>query len=945
VRAGPAGAGRADEGPARGRDTATADDMNGPEPSRWARRLVRLCLRTWPRRVRERDGPSLVQALEETLEADRASLPGRRGAGSADRLRRASLVISECRSVVAAGIAMRGTAAARALRALAFECVGDARRSARSLVRSPGFTVTASLTIGLGLGATAAVFGVVDRMLLTPPPYREPHELAFVWSMLGSSPGRHRVAAPDVAALRARATAFVDVAFVGRPVDGAIETADGAAAQHVLQAPVTPNLFDVLGVAAGLGRTFAPLEGPASSGDPAGPLPVLLSDGLWQRAFASDPGVVGRTARLDGRAVEILGVLRSDFHLVMPPSAGIATDVDVWLPLRTPLADLERADGRRVDQDTDNTGAAIARLRTGATLRQASVDVERIAAELRSEVPGYATSDHGFEARALHEDAAAHIRPLLTAVLVAVGVVLLVTCLNVSTLLLARGVRRRAELAVRVALGAGRLRIVRQSVAESLTLVLLGTALAVPAAAGLQHVLALSRPAGFAGPGELGLDARLLVFTAAVAAVAAVVCGLAPAYGMARAERRGRLGRHVLRGRDDGGRAREALVVMQVALSVTVVLSSGLLLRTFQELVAVRPGFVPEGAMTFNVAVRTPDRYVGPAERARLMADITSALEELPRVRAAGLTGHLPLGGRSWTQPFGLPGQAESEWARNRADFRTVSSGYFAAMGTRLLDGRAFIPREDLEEDRRVVIIDARLAERIAPGGSALGAVLGFPLDGSPVQAEVVGVVEHVRHESLRADGREALYVPYRQEASRDVSFVVRTEGEPAALAPAIRQAVLGIDEQLPVYGLRTMTDYVGAAVGPTRFALTVVSGFAALVLLSVGVGLYGVVALEVGRRTRDIGLRMAVGADRGKVLASVMWMGLRLVAWGASIGTILALGTAKGLDAVLYGAGMLDPGAWAVALAAVSAVALAACWVPARRASRLDPTVALRHD
>ena len=390
---------------------------------------------------------------------------------------------------------------------------------------------------------------------------------------------------------------------------------------------------------------------------------------------------------------------------------------------------------------------------------------------------------------------------------------------------------------------------------------------------------------------------------------------------------------------------RDTFVVVQSALSIVLMLGAGLLLSTVGELRSERPGFEADGALTFSLSLRTPGRYTGPADRAALMQELGARLGEIPGVRAVGLTGHLPLSGRRWTQPYGLPGEPEAQWQERRADFRTVSSGYFAALGARIVEGRAFTSDEDLYEALRVVVVDRKIAERVAPGGSALGLSIGFPLDGRAVQAEIVGVVEHIRHDAVELDGRGGLYVPYRQEASRDVSFVLRADGDPGLLAPAVRRTLREIDSAIPAYGFLTLRDYVDAAVAPRRFALFVLSGFAFMALLSVGIGLYGVVALEVSRRTRDIGLRMAIGANNADVVRSVVWMGMRLSLLGGVLGTALSLLAWRTIRGLMFGTSVADPNMWLVALSATAGVTLLACWLPARRASRLDPTVALRAD
>jgi predicted permease len=459
----------------------------------------------------------------------------------------------------------------------------------------------------------------------------------------------------------------------------------------------------------------------------------------------------------------------------------------------------------------------------------------------------------------------------------------------------------------------------------------------------LLDVLARVVPAGLAPPGGLALDARAFGFGAAAAGLAVLVFAVVPGLRGTAAETRSTVGARLVRSGPQRTGARRALVAAQVALSLVLALGAGLLVRTVSALDALRPGFDSGGALTFSVSLRVPDTYRGPAERAAYMDEVTRRVAALPGARAVGLVGGLPLSGERWTQPYGLPGQPEGEWQENRADFRVVSSGYFDAIGTRLLEGRTFIPQEDLQETERVVVVDQRLAARLAPGGSALDRVIGIPLDGRPVEARVVGVVENVRHERLDTDGREAIYVPYRQEASRDVSFVVRTSGEPSTLAPSVREAVLGIDPRIPVHDLGSLQAYVDEAVAPRRFALALLVGFAVLALICTAVGLYGVVAHEVGRRTRDIGVHLAVGADRGTVLRSVLLSGARLGLVGIGVGLVLAAVASYALRGLVFGVGAADPVTWTAVIGLVAAVTLLATWVPARRAARLSPTEALR--
>ncbi|HSR41797.1 MAG TPA: FtsX-like permease family protein, partial [Longimicrobiales bacterium] len=476
-------------------------------------------------------------------------------------------------------------------------------------------------------------------------------------------------------------------------------------------------------------------------------------------------------------------------------------------------------------------------------------------------------------------------------------------------------------------------------VVESAVLVGLGLAAGL-----LLARLALAAPHAWIPPElaphrGLSLDPGASAVAAGLALVVALVCGLAPGLRVGALAAAG----SGASGPARPGRARRGLVVVQIALSVALVLGAGLLLRTVDALHATRPGFDPRGALTFRLSLRVPEAYRGPAQRAEFMRRVGAGVGDLPGVRAVGLVGVLPLEGRRWTQPYGLPGQPRTAWEANHADFRVATSGTFRALGTRILEGRGFTVREDVVESERVVVVDRILAERIAPGGSAVDAVIGIPLDGAPVEARVVGVVEAVRYDRLDADGREAIYVPYRQEASREVSFVVRTDADPAGLVPGVRRIVRELDPRIPVYDVRTLADYVDGAVASRTFALRLLSAFAGLALLCATIGLYGVVAFEVRRRKRDIGVRLAVGATRPEVVRTVLVSGLRMAGAGLFAGALLAVVVARALGSLVVAVDTADPTLWSGVVGLILVVTLAATWGPAVRASRLDPAEALR--
>jgi putative ABC transport system permease protein len=903
---------------------------------RGVRLAIRVALRSWPSTHRGTLGKDLEWVILERLsEIVRHGPP---------KVWRETL--AECGNLVYEGCRLRLGSATRFLRQLVSGCGTDIHHSLRALRRSPSFAALAVLTLSLGIGANTSVFSLVDQVVLRGPPYERPEELVFVWGRLPTTPAPLPVTAPDAAFLEERTHSLEGLAFTTRVSDGAIEARAGDAADHVRLATVTPDFFAVLGAQAAIGRIFA--SGEVATGDltadgAPGPSEVVLADEAWRRVFAADPAVVGRDVLINGRPATVIGIMPPGFRLVVPPGLGIDDRVDVWLPLPVPLSAFQRAGGRRTDQDSDNTGAVIARLGPGSSIEQARREVTALVRELRAQVPEYGASQYDMQVRPLQEHATAQARSVLVPLLAGAGLVLLVACMNLAALLLARGEHRGADLAIRAALGAGRMRIARQLVVEAATLAGVGTLTAVGVAYALLRAWSAVLPHSLAPATPLELDGRTLVVASGLGVLCALTFGLFPLVRAGRLDARGALGSTFLRSHAVKGHARSFVVVGQVAISVALLVAAGLLLRSAQAMRQVDPGFEAEGALAFSVSLRIPGAYSGPADRARLMSEIEGGVRQLTGVAAVGLVGTLPLSGAKWTQPYGLPGQAESEWAQNRADFRVVTSEYFDAVGSRLVAGRGFTAQEDLVEDGRVVIVDEQLARRVAADGNALGSTLAFPLDGSVVEARIVGVVESVRSESLAASPREAIYVPYRQEASREVTFVVRTLGDPDAMAPTVHSTVAEIDPRIPVYDVHPLTTYVAGAMAPLRFGLLLLSVFSLLALVSVAVGLYGVVAFDVSRRTREFGVRMALGADRRQVAVEVLETGARRAAIGLAAGVGLGVVAARGLSALVYGVGLGDLATWLGVITTVGIVTLLASLIPAMRASRIDPMSALR--
>ena len=518
---------------------------------------------------------------------------------------------------------------------------------------------------------------------------------------------------------------------------------------------------------------------------------------------------------------------------------------------------------------------------------------------------------------------------------------MLIACINVANLLLARAADRMQEMRLRTALGASRGRLVRQLVTESALLGALGGAAGLLLAQWGIGALMAFRPDNLPRMSEIGIDGTVLAFTMGSTLVAVLLFSVAPVLDEAIRDERA-LVQSRTAGAGTQKRLRDTLVVSEVALSLALLVGAGLLFRSLAQLQRVEPGFQPGGVLAFDVTLRHQGSYRGPAERSQFISQIEERIRSLPGVQSVGLIGRLPLGGRQWTQPYGLEGQVPEEWNANEANFRVVTADYFDAMGTRLVAGRHFVDEDD-RQDLRVTIIDETMARRIAPDQNVLGKTIGFPLDGHPVWAQIVGVVENVHHASLRQDSHETLYVPYRHEASREVSFVVRAGTDPAVLAGPIRREIQSLASHLPIYNVRTMNDYLSRSIGAERFAFRLIGIFALIAVTLASIGLYGVIAYSVRQRTHEIGIRMALGAGRTSVMKQVVSQGMTLAATGLFIGTAVSMIGVRFSAALLFGVAGIDPATYLGVSTLLMGVAFLACYVPARRASAVDPMMSLR--
>ncbi|HSR42920.1 MAG TPA: ABC transporter permease, partial [Longimicrobiales bacterium] len=675
-------------------------------------------------------------------------------------------------------------------------------------------------------------------------------------------------------------------------------------------------------------------------GQPPGfspPSVAILSHALWRQRYGGDPDVVGRRVDLGGNPVTVVGVLPADFELHMPPGVTFAQDADLWTALRI---DPEQAPRGNVFL------TVLGRLEEGATLEQARTDMERVAAHQREIYEGWENAGFGLDVVPLQEHLTRAVRPVLWALMGAVAFVLLIACANVSNLLLVRATTRERELAIRSAMGGSRGRLLRQMLLESGVLAGAGALLGLLfARAGIELLLFL-RPEELPRIDAVSLDGSVLLFTVAAAAAAALVFGTAPAMQGSRPELAAALRDRAGTGeKSRGRRLRNGVVVAEVALSLVLLIGTGLMVRSFLRLQRVDPGFRPENVLTFDVNLPQP-RYPLPADRARMNARLQERLRALPGVEEASGAIPLPLSGVQMNGRYGDEEALNSPDRYRQADYRGVLPGYFEALGTRLLEGRTFTPA-DQADSASVVVVDEKLARALWPNESAVGRRFVVRATApEPQWVEVIGVVEHQRHASLAEEGRETVYFTDRFIGSGGfLTWALRTSVPPLSLVDAVRREVQAVDAGLPLARVRSMESYVDDAMAPTRFALILIAVFGVLALILASIGLYGVLAYAVRQRTAEIGVRMAFGAEAGTILRMVVGRGLALSAVGVVLGLGASLGLTRLISGMLVGVGPTDPVTFAGISLLFLAVAATACWIPARRATRVDPALALREE
>jgi putative ABC transport system permease protein len=805
----------------------------------------------------------------------------------------------------------------------------DVRFGVRMLLKTPGFTLVAVVALALGIGANTAIFSVVNKVLLQPLPFAQPERLVTIHSRderdgsLGQA-----FSYPNFEDLRAQRQVFEGVAAYSRAGAFLLGREEPEQLRGLV---VSADLFSMLDARPTLGRVFT-----AAEDKPGGERVIVLSDALWRQRFNADPNIVGQAITLTSGPVTVVGV--------MPPGFKYPVDegkVEYYMPLAASIS----------PGSITARGAVflslVARLRPGLTLQQAQAETTRVAKQLSTQYPDSNTA-LGFMLKPLHEDLVGDVRPALYVLLGAVGFVLLISCANVANLLLARSAARQKEIAIRTALGASRWRIVGQLLVESLLLALAGGGLGLLLALWGLDLLIAASPADIPRLREVSLDPTVLAFTFGVALLTGVIFGLAPALQAAKTDfndalkEGGRSGTEGLR----HNRLRATLVITEVALSLVLLVGAGLLLQSFWRLLKVDPGFRPERVLAADVLVRTK-QFPEPAQRAAFFQQVLQRVGAVPGVEAVGGVNPLPLGGNFESYSFGIEGQTYPRGEEPAADYRIITPDYFRAMTVPVRQGRAFTER-DTDKAPPVIIVNETFARRFFAGADPVGKrlTLGTGEDNDNAPREIVGVVGDVRHAGLDAETTPEMYVPYLQTPPVRLTLVTRTTAaDPTSIAASVRGAIREVNAEQPVYNVRPMTQLLAESVARRRFNMMLLGTFAGLALTLAALGIYGVMAYSVTRRTHELGIRLALGAQRSDILKLVVGQGMLLVGAGAVLGIVAALLVTRLMVSLLFGISALDPLTYIGVALVLALVALVACLIPARRATKVDPMVALRYE
>ena len=795
----------------------------------------------------------------------------------------------------------------------------DIRYGFRSLLKRPAFTAIALIALALGIGANTAIFSLVNAVVLRPLPYSDPDRLVWVFGNVRNGTNRASVAPLDFVDFRNQNKTFEQFA-ASNTIPLPLNLTGGGEPERLMASIITGNYFQTLGVAPALGRGFS-LENEKTGNDKV----VVLSDGLWKRRFGSDPAIVGKTLVLDGVVAEVIGVMSADFK---PPITA-----DLWAPMNFDASP-------DMKQRFAHFLRPVGRLKQGVTLAQAQADTDIIAAQLEQQFP---ESNKGWNLRLvpLSEQLIGGSRNTVWILFGAVGLVLLIACANVANLLLVRAAARRKGIAVRTALGASRLRIVRQMITESVMLAVIGGALgALLATWGVKLLVSLSENA-IPSTVNVKIDGTVLFFTLVVSVVTGILFGLAPAFRTMKVDLIDSL-KDGMRGGAEStlrNRTRSVLVVMESAVAVMLLVGAGLLVRSLIKLQQVDPGFDADKVLTMRIDLAR-GKYNSPEKTTAFQQQLEQRISGLPGVEATGSITELPMSGQPNDMPFTVEGRPPVDANQAfPADFRRVNKDYFSALRIPLLRGRNFTEQETVESDK-VVIVSQQLVAQAFPNEEALGKRI---ITGMNESFQIVGIVGDIFHQSLAGQPFPTMYFPSLQPGR--INVVIRTQGDPLSIAGAVRQEVHALDPDQPIASIRPMTEWLNASVAQPRYRTTLLTLFAVLAMVLAATGIYGVMSYSVTQRTHEIGVRMALGARQFDVLKLVVRQGMVLVLIGVAIGLGGAFALTRVMSSLLFGVTTKDPITFGAVAVLLTAVAFIACYVPARRATKVDPLVALRYE
>lgn len=811
------------------------------------------------------------------------------------------------------------------------EILSDLRPALRALLRRPRFTLGVLLTLGLGIGATTAIFSVINAALIKPLPYHEPDRLALIWSRWNNF-DKTWVADEEYFGYRHESRLFADVGMWDTGDD--VSLTGGQEPETILAVGVTGNLLDLLGITPVVGRSFTPEED-----RPGGPAVALVGYALWQRRFGGDPGLVGRTIQLDGMATTVVGILPRNAR--MPLEFQSITPAQVLRPLGLDPSSTSH----------NHNYFAVARLAPRVSATQVTAELRALTARWTAEGKYPAAMQFSAFAVPVKEEVGGSARTALLTLFAAVGLLLLLTCVNVANLLLTRADGLSREMAVRAALGAGRARLLRMTLTESLLLGIGGGILGLLVALAALRAIVATAATSIPRVADLGIDGMVLGFTLAVSLLTGIAFGLVPALRLSRTSLAGSL-KEGVKGSDGPGRgrARATLVAAEMALAIMLVVGAVLLVRSFQRLTAIDPGFAPGRALTLRLAL-PESKYPATGDVVRFYEDLRHRVAALPAVTVAGLVRVLPLADDIGDAGMMIEGKAPPEGAAGwSADWQVVSPGYFQAIGMRLVKGR-FFDDHDTPDGLQVIAVNETLVRQyFAEGEDPIGQRIRIGGPDTPWRT-IVAVVGDTRHHGLLGPVKREWFVPHAQfanswgSARRAMTLVVRTSGDPMRLLAPVTRAIADLDPDLPLSHVAAMDEVLAGAVREQRFTATLMAGFAVLALLLSAIGVYAVIAYSVSQRTREIGIRLALGADGRLVRRMVVTQGLRPALLGIVAGLAGAAALSRFLGALLYEVRALDPATFLLVPLALLLVALVSSLLPATRATRVDPALALRTD